>query len=288
MENPEKLIEEVMKPESWRRWGEQVGFAALTLGIAWILTRLVKGALLLLRRYAIRIMDRRGEGDTLELQKRARTITLVLRKAINAVIWAVALIMALDELSVQVKPVLAGLGIAGVAVGLGAQTLIKDWLGGLFLLLEDQIRIGDMVVINKISGRVEEINLRTTILRAENGAVHVIANGLIETLSNLTREYSYYVFETTLAHGSDADRALEIIANVGSELYNDEQFHPLMLAPIEILGVDSLGDRGVVVKARIKTVPSKHSVVGRELNRRVRNKLTAEGISFPRLFPPQP
>lgn len=288
MENPEKVIEEVMKPETWRRWGEQVGLAALTLGIAWILTCVVKWAMLHLRRHAIRIMDRRGEGDTLELQKRARTVTSVLRKAINAVIWAVALIMALEELNVHVQPVLAGLGIAGIAVGLGAQTLIKDWLGGLFLLLEDQVRVGDMVVINRISGRVEEINLRTTILRAENGAVHVIANGSITTLSNLTREYSYYVFETTLAYGSDADRALEIISGVGSGLYNDEQFRPLMLAPIEILGVDSLGDRGVVVKARIKTVPSKHAVVGRELNRRVRNKLTAEGIAFPRVFPPRP
>jgi small conductance mechanosensitive channel len=178
------------------------------------------------------------------------------------------------------------LGIAGIAVGLGAQSLIKDWLGGFFLLLEDHIRIGDSVIINGMSGLVEEINLRTTMLRGENGAVHVIANGSINTLSNLTREYSYYIFETTLAHGSDADRALAIIAGVGSELYNHEQFRPLMLAPIEIMGIDSLADRGVVIKARIKTLPSKQAQVGRELNRRVRNKLTAEGISFPWLFPP--
>src|SRR5262249_37766907 len=103
---------------------------------------------------------------------------------------------------------------------------------------------------------------------------------------NLTREYSYYVFETTLAHGSDADRALEIIAAVGSELYNDEKFRQLMMSSIEVMGVDSLGDRGVVIKARIKTLPSKQALVGRELNRRVRNKLTAEGVSFPRFFPP--
>jgi small-conductance mechanosensitive channel len=155
------------------------------------------------------------------------------------------------------------------------------------LLLEDQVRIGDSVVINGISGLVEEINLRTTMLRGENGAVHVIANGSINTLSNLTREYSYYVFETTLAHGSDADHALAIIAGVGNELYNDEKFRQLMLSPIEVMGVDSLADRGVVIKARIKTLPSKQALVGRELNRRVRVKLTAEGISFPRLFPPQ-
>jgi small conductance mechanosensitive channel len=287
MENSEKVIEDVMRPETWRRWGEQAGLAALTLGIAWLLTRLVKWTMLQLRRNAIRIMDRRGEGATLELEKRARTITSALGKTINTVIWTVAFVMALRELNVHIEPLLAGLGIAGIAVGLGAQTLIKDWLGGFFLLLEDQIRIGDSVVINGISGLVEEINLRTTMLRGENGAVHVIANGSINTLSNLTREYSYYVFETTLAHGSDADRALVIIAAVGNELYNDEQFRRLMLSPIEVMGVDSLADRGVVIKARIKTLPSKQALVGRELNRRVRVKLTAEGISFPRLLPPQ-
>jgi small conductance mechanosensitive channel len=241
-----------------------------------------------LRRHAIRIMDRRGEGATLELEKRARTITSALGKTINTVIWAVAFVMALRALNVHIEPLLAGLGVAGIAVGLGAQTLIKDWLGGFFLLLEDHIRIGDSVVINGIAGLVEEISLRTTMLRGENGAVHVIANGSINTLSNLTREYSYYVFETTLAHGSDADRALAIIAAVGSELYNDEKFRQLMISPIEVMGVDSLGDRGVVVKARIKTLPSKQGQVGRELNRRVRVKLMAEGISFPRSFQPGP
>lgn len=275
-----------MKPETWRRWGEQAARAALTLGIAWILTRLVKWAVVQLRRYTIGIMDRRHEGATLEMQKRANTVTSALGKTVNTVIWIVATVIALRELNVYVQPLLAGLGIAGIAVGLGAQSLIKDWLGGFFLLLEDHIRIGDSVIINGMSGLVEEINLRTTMLRGENGAVHVIANGSINTLSNLTREYSYYIFETTLAHGSDADRALAIIAGVGSELYNHEQFRPLMLAPIEIMGIDSLADRGVVIKARIKTLPSKQAQVGRELNRRVRNKLTAEGISFPWLFPP--
>jgi small conductance mechanosensitive channel len=286
MDTSEKVIEEVMKPETWRRWGEQAARAALTLGIAWILTRLVKWAVVQLRRYTIGIMDRRHEGATLEMQKRANTVTSALGKTVNTVIWIVATVIALRELNVYVQPLLAGLGIAGIAVGLGAQSLIKDWLGGFFLLLEDHIRIGDSVIINGMSGLVEEINLRTTMLRGENGAVHVIANGSINTLSNLTREYSYYIFETTLAHGSDADRALAIIAGVGSELYNHEQFRPLMLAPIEIMGIDSLADRGVVIKARIKTLPSKQAQVGRELNRRVRNKLTAEGISFPWLFPP--
>jgi small conductance mechanosensitive channel len=124
-------------------------------------------------------------------------------------------------------------------------------------------------------------------LRGENGAVHVITNGSITTLSNLTREYSYYIFEATLAHGEDADRALALIASVGNDLYADEQFQPIMLSPMELMGIDRLGDRGVVVKARIKTLPSKQALVGRELNRRVSIKLKEAGISFPQLFPQQ-
>ncbi len=158
---------------------------------------------------------------------------------------------------------------------------MKDWLGGLFILLEDQLRIGDGVVINGISGSVEEINLRTTILRGENGAVHVIANGSITTLSNLTREYSYYVFETTLAHSADVDKALAIVERAGSELAADSVFGPLILSPMEVMGIDRLADRGVTVKARIKTLPSKQAVVGRELNRRVKLALADAGIDFP-------
>jgi small conductance mechanosensitive channel len=287
METSENVLEEVLKPESWRRWGEQAARAALILGIAWLLTRLVKWTTVRLRRYAIGIIDRRREGATLEIQKRANTVTSVLGKTVNTIIWIMAVVIALRELNFHVEPLLAGLGIVGIAVGLGAQTLIKDWLGGFFLLLEDQVRIGDSVVINTIAGVVEEINLRTTMLRGENGAVHVITNGSITTLSNLTREYSYYIFEATLAHGEDADRALALIASVGNDLYADEQLQPIMLSPMELMGIDRLGDRGVVVKARIKTLPSKQALVGRELNRRVSIKLKEAGISFPQLFPQQ-
>jgi moderate conductance mechanosensitive channel len=287
LETSENVVQEVLKPEAWRRWGEQVGRAVLTLAIAWILTRLVKWSMGRLRHYAIRIMDRRREGVTVEMEKRANTVASALGKAVSTVIWIVAVVIALRELNVHIEPLLAGLGIAGIAVGLGAQTLIKDWLGGLFLLLEDQVRIGDSVVINSIAGVVEEINLRTTMLRGENGAVHVITNGSITTLSNLTREYSYYIFEATLAHGEDADRALAIIAGAGNDLYADEQFQPIMLSPMELMGIDRLADRGVVVKARVKTLPSKQALVGRELNRLVSIKLKAAGISFPQLLSPQ-
>jgi moderate conductance mechanosensitive channel len=206
----------------------------------------------------------------------------VLSKLSSLLIWLVALVMALNELSFKIEPLLAGLGVAGLALGLGAQTLIKDWLGGLFILFEDQLRIGDGVIINGLSGSVEEINLRTTLLRGENGAVHVIANGTITTLSNLTRDYSYYVFETMLAYGADVDHALKIIESIGNDIARDEPFRDVILAPIEVMGVDRLGERGITIKARIKTLPSQQALVGRELNRRVKAQLEAAAIPFPR------
>ncbi len=290
MQIPEKVLDEAMKPEAWREWGDKAWRIVLALAIAWVLTRLVKWTMAWLRRYTIRRMDRRREGATIDVERRANTLIAALSKTMVLVTWVAAVVLALRVLNYHVAPLLAGLGIASIAVGLGAQTIIKDWLGGFFLLIEDQVRIGDTVMINGVlplSGVVETISLRTTLLRGENGALHVIANGSITALSNLTRDYSYYVFETTLAHGTDADRALKIIKNVGNEIYGDEQYSPMMLSSIEVMGIVRLADRGVVLKARIKTAPSKQALVGREFNRRLRNKLQAEGIAFPQLFPPE-
>jgi moderate conductance mechanosensitive channel len=283
MQISSRIFAEIGRPEVVVQWAERAVRVAVVLALAWLFTRIARRLLGQLRNYAIRMMDRRHEGSTLESEKRAATIISVLTKLSSLLIWLIALVMALNELTFQIEPLLAGLGVAGLALGLGAQTLIKDWLGGLFILFEDQLRIGDGVIINGLSGSVEEINLRTTLLRAENGAVHVIANGSITTLSNLTREYSYYVFETTLAYGADTDHALTIIEAVGAELFHEEPYRGLILAPIEVMGVDRLAERGVTVKARIKTLPSKQAIVGRELNRRVTAQLETAKIPFPRL-----
>jgi small conductance mechanosensitive channel len=275
------FAKDLARAELWLPWVLRAVRVLVILAGAWLLTRLARRLLGRLRTYTIRLMDRRGEASALELEKRATTIVSVLSKLASLVIWIVALVMALNELAFNIQPLLAGLGVAGLAVGLGAQALIKDWLGGLLVLLEDQIRIGDSVVINGISGTVEEINLRTTVLRGENGAVHIISNGLITTLSNMTREYAYYVFEATLAHRSDIDRALSIVQQTGVELAGDDTFRTMILAPIEVMGVDRLAERGLVIRARIKTVPAKTALVGRELNRRVSARLASAHIEFP-------
>jgi small conductance mechanosensitive channel len=261
-------------------WVERGVRVLVILALAFVTTHLARRLLNHVRGYAIRSIDKRGD-PTIELEKRAATIVSVLTKVATFFVWLVAVVMALNELTFNIQPLLAGLGVAGLALGLGAQTLIKDWLGGFLLLIEDQVRIGDTVTINGISGVVEEINLRTTVIRSENGAVHVISNGQVTTLSNMTREYVYYIFEATLAHRSDVDRALAVLEQVGAEISAEPAYQEMVLAPIEIMGLDRIADRGVVIRARIKTIPTRSDVVGRELNRRVNMRLAGAGIDFP-------
>jgi small-conductance mechanosensitive channel len=275
------LYAQLHHAELWIPWLES-GVRVLTTIIgAWLLTRIAGHLLRRLRVYATTVMERRGFGPDPELQKRTATIVAVFRLAIASAVWVIALVMVLVEMGFKIEPLLASLGVAGLALGLGAQTLIKDWLGGLFLLLEDQIRIGDSANINGFSGVVTEINLRTTVLRAENGAVYIISNGSITVLANLTREYSYYIFETILAHQADANKALEILQQTGVEIAAEDAYKSGTLAPIEVMGVDRLGEHGATIRARIKTLPSVQYLFGRELNRRVKQRFDAAGILFP-------
>jgi moderate conductance mechanosensitive channel len=273
-----------LSPDFWMLWTERGIRVIVILALAWLLTRITQRLLRRLRGSAMRAMNKRGDVTSVELDRRSATVVSVLGKVATVVIWLGALVMALNELAFKIEPILAGFGVVGLAVGLGAQTLIKDWLGGVLILVEDQIRIGDVVTINTTSGVVEELNLRTTVLRGENGAVYVISNGSITTLANMTREFAYYLFEATLAHGSNIDRAIEILREVGKELAAEPQFEPVILAPMEVMGVDRLSDRGVTIRARIQTIPSQQWGVGRELNRRVQQRWEAEGIRFPRVL----
>jgi small-conductance mechanosensitive channel len=279
----ERAFDEISKPENWLRWTENLIHIVIIIGLAWLITVIVRRSMKKLRSHIMRGMDKRGVGATLEMENRAVTLIAVLSKLTNSVVWIIALVMALSQLGEHVEPLVAGLGIAGIAVGFGAQTIIKDWLGGLFILLEDQLRIGDSVTINGIGGAVEEINLRTTVLRAENGAVHIISNGSITALSNMSREFTYYVFEATVAHGADLDRAITIVSEEGAKIAQEEPYKDLVLAPMDPVGIDRLGERGALIKARIKTIPGQQGVVGRELNRRIRLRMDAEGIKAPQL-----
>jgi small conductance mechanosensitive channel len=177
-----------------------------------------------------------------------------------------------------VKPLLAGAGVAGIAIGFAAQSLLKDWISGFFLITEGQIRLNDVVRVGDLSGAVEKISLRTISLRAFDGALHIISNGSITSFSNLTMSYSFYVLEVSVDYRDDPDRMMALMREVDESLRADPAFMSLILEPLEIVGVDRFAEEGVSVKARIKTLPSKQWPVGREFQRRLKMRSDAAGV----------
>jgi len=236
----------------------------------------------LLRARIVRVMTRRTPGaSAMELEKRGATIGGIIRRTVKTAIWIVAGVMALNEFDFDIAPILAGAGIVGLAVGFGAQNLVRDVIAGLFMLLENQVSINDVAIINGTGGLVEEINLRTTVLRGLDGTVHVFPNGGITSLSNMTREFSYYIFDVGVAYKEDTDRVVAVLRDVADELRRTEQYGPSMLEPLDVLGVDQFADSAVIIKARVKTLPIKQWEVGREMNRRIKKRFDAEKIEIP-------
>jgi moderate conductance mechanosensitive channel len=253
--------------------------------LAFIATRVIARMLLGLRTYSVKMMLRNNGGTEFEIEKRAETIQNLVGKFSFVLIWMIAGLMILKELNFDVRPLLAGAGVAGVAIGFGAQNIIKDVLAGVFLMMENQIRVNDVASINGKTGLVEEINLRTTVLRGEDGVVHIFPNGTIQGLSNLTREYSYWVFNITLAYTEDLERVTAVLKGIGDELGREEPYSTAVLAPLEMLGVDKLDSSGAIVKARIKTVPNQQWLVGREMNRRIIQRFEEAKIGLPSAAP---
>ena len=230
-----------------------------------------------IRRAELEIADGTGE----ERRKRAQTIGATARRFFSILIWTSAGLMALRELDVDITPLLTGAGIIGLAVGFGAQTLVKDIISGLFLIAENQIRIGDVVEINGVGGAVEEINLRTVVLRDYEGTVHTISNGEIRTLANKSKDFSYYVIDLGVGYDDDTDRIVEVVRATARELKEDPHYGASILEPLEVLGVDAFKASEVTLRFRIKTIPLKQWEVGRELRRRIKKALDANGIRIP-------
>ena len=224
--------------------------------------------------------------DAVERAKRARTLGSLLSNVTTVVVVTIATLMILREFQVDISPALTGAGIIGVALGFGAQNLVKDLIGGFFLILENQIRVGDIVAINGAAGIVEEINVRTTVLRDEEGTVHIIPNGAIATLANRSKNFSYYVVNLPLAYGEDTDAAAAILVDVADGLRREDALAPFILAPLEIIGVDAFEEQAVRLKVRIKTAPLKQWIVGREFRRRLNKAFAEQGIAMwsPRRF----
>ncbi len=261
--------------------------------VAWLLNTGLRIALIALAAYmVVRIgtaAARRfetemstGTGlDVIERTKRAQTLGRILQKTLAIVVVVIAVLMVLRELDLDITPVLTGAGIVGLAVGFGAQTLVRDVISGFFLILEDQVRVGDVAVVNGTGGLVEAINLRTIVLRDEQGTVHVFPNGEIKTLANMSKDFAFYVITVGVSYSDDPERVAEAIRDAGASMLQDSDFQTNILAPIEVYGVDAFEADRLMVKARIKTVPQKQWLVGRELQKRIVRLFRERGIQVP-------
>ncbi len=252
----------------------------IILILAYVLTRLAKTGLNRLE--ARLVLKSRQEGlPPSETEKRVNTLIKLLRQGIFIFMWLIAFLVLLRELDFDIAPILAGAGVLGLAIGFGAQNLVRDVISGFFIILENQVRIGDVAIINGTGGLVEELNFRTIVLRDLQGTVHVFPNGTINTLSNMTSHWSAYVFDLAVAYKEDTDKVVEIIEQVGQDMHDDQYFGPLLQEKIEIFGVDRFDDSGVIIRGRLKTKPIRQWEVGRQFLRRIKKAFDQEGIEIP-------
>jgi moderate conductance mechanosensitive channel len=213
--------------------------------------------------------------------QRAETIGAVLRSIVTIVIWSIAVLTILEALGVNLAPLIAGAGIVGVALGFGAQSLVRDFLSGLFMLLEDQYGVGDVIDTGVASGTVEGVSLRTTRLRDVNGVVWHVPNGAIVRVGNESQQWSRAVVDVEVAYQADLAAATDVISQVAEELGRDPTFSTLILAAPNVLGVESLGPGRVVIRVVVRTRPQEQWRVARELRLRVKAALDAADIAAP-------
>jgi small conductance mechanosensitive channel len=222
-----------------------------------------------------------GETDVQVTSARTRTLLNVARNALLVVITIVSGLMVMSELGVNIAPLLAGAGVIGLAVGFGAQRLVQDVITGVFILFQDLMAVGDVVKLGDTAGLVESLSIRTVRLRDLSGTVHTIPFSAINTVSNLTEDFSYYVFDVGIAYREDVDAVIDLLRQIGGELREDSEIGPLLLDNIEIFGVDAFGDSAVVIKGRLKTLPIKQWTVGRAFNRLLKIRFDEAGIEIP-------
>lgn len=275
-----EYIDQYIQSISW----ESIIFSSVRiLLILFILLAVLKVVKLWLRRLERYLIEKgQHQGDVpSEAAKRAETLVRLVRQGVIIMLWVVTLLVILREIGMDIAPILASAGVVGLAVGFGAQNLVRDVISGFFIILENQVRIGDVAVVNGTGGLVEAVNFRTMVLRDLSGVVHVFPNGTITTLSNMTKEWSGYVMDIGIAYKDDPDRAMDVMREVGRELREDKDYSHHIIEDIEIFGVDAFGDSAVIIKARLKTTPIKQWEVGREYRRRLKRAFEEAGIEIP-------
>ena len=265
------------------QWNPRLlGHWALTHGVNLVIIFVgafivVRAANLAIDHFQFKLARRHTAGD-LEWQRRATTLGGILTSMVTATVGFVAILMLLRELTIDILPILTGAGIAGLAIGFGAQNLVRDVISGFFLILEDQVRIGDLARINGVAGTVEQINLRTIVVRDGEGAVQVFPNGTITALANLSKQFAYAVVDVRIAYNENMDRVIGTMREAGAAMERDASWSPLLLAPLEIVGIESLADGAATVRVKFKTQPLNQGKVGNELRRRLMTTFVGRGI----------
>jgi len=247
--------------------------AAVVLGrlAARAVRRLLKGAQ---ARAPIKVSSPRA-------QQRADTIADVLGGMVKATILVIAAFMVLSELGVNLAPLIAGAGIAGIAVGFGAQSLVKDFISGMFILVEDQYGVGDQVELDGASGTVEDVSLRVTRVRAVDGTVWFVPNGEIRKVGNSSMEWSRAVIDVQVATDADVTKAMDGIAAVATEVAEEPAWSGIILEPPEVWGVHAVDATGITLRLVVKTAPKEQAALARLLRARIVDKLRQEGIRGP-------
>jgi small conductance mechanosensitive channel len=252
---------------------------AVIIGVALILFIILRFVIpVIVKRFIARRMA--GEAKT-EINKRTDTLSSILVSVTGIVIALLAILTILPEFGVNITTLIAGLGVGGLAIAFAAQNLVRDFITGFFILLEDQYRVGDVVTIAGIAGLVEEIGLRRTILRDLDGIVHSIPNGKVEISSNMTRKFSRVNLDISVGYGEDLDRVIEVINTVCNEMAEDPKWKPDLIAGPAVVRVNKLGDSGIDIKIMGDTKPSRQWDVMGELRLRIKKTFDNKGIEIP-------
>ncbi len=214
------------------------------------------------------------------ISKRMDTLFGIVHQSGRVAIYTVFFLTILTHVGVEIGPILASVGVVGLALGFGSQELVRDMVSGLFNLVENNIRIGDVMTINGTSGVVEKVELRTTVLRDYTGTVHVFQNGKIRSLSNMTKDWSAASFNVEVSYKENVVKVIEVMIQVSKELQENSEFGPDIQEPIEVAGLDNYGQSALVIKARIKTKPGQQWTVGREFRKNLKEAFDKEGIEI--------
>ena len=261
--------------DSWSHYAMTALRIVAIVVAAWILVVVGQSAV---RRLRMRIASRLDDRESVQ---RAETLGRVVRYLIAVVVSAIALMLVLGELGVSVAPILGAAGVVGLAVGFGAQSLVKDYFTGFFLLLENQIRQGDVVKLGDHGGLVEEVTLRFVRLRDYDGNVHFVPNGQIGSVINMSRGFAQAVIDASVAYATDVDEAMAVMRDVAAELRQDPAFAGRILDDLEIAGVDQWADSAVIIRARFRVKPLEQWGVRREYLRRLKAAFDRSGIEIP-------